>query len=291
MRAFRVEIELTLYNIGRRTGVQTLWLVLNWWAGVPLQASPAGFHSFRWLRPVAFSSVGSGFRAVVFDLDGTLLNTEDIFEQAGCQLMARRGLQMTSEIRHAMLGRRPVEAFTALKSLTGLTDSIEDMMHETKVLFRELAETSVAILPGVTELLTLAEDCGLPRAVATSSPRPWMTWLLTKVNLLDRFHFTLTAEDVTFGKPHPEIYLSAAARLGVTPAEMLVFEDSETGTRSAAAAGAFVVSVPNRHTSGGDFSVSSLRVSTLLDPLLPSLILGGHRSPNSLPCSDSSGAA
>ncbi|MFM7056496.1 MAG: HAD family hydrolase [Planctomycetota bacterium] len=214
----------------------------------------------------------SQFKAIVFDLDGTLLNTEDIFEQAGCQLMARRGLEMTPQIRHAMLGRRPAEAFTALKSLTGLTDSIEDMMHETKVLFRQLAETTVAVLPGVPEMLDIADHCGLPRAVATSSPRPWMTWLLTKVNLLHRFHFTLTAEDVTFGKPHPEIYLAAAAQLGIPPHEMLVFEDSETGTRSAAAAGAFVVAVPNRHTSHGDFSTCSLRVTSLLDPLLLSLL-------------------
>ncbi|MEY3172877.1 MAG: hypothetical protein RLZZ436_790 [Planctomycetota bacterium] len=233
----------------------------------------------------------SRFKAVVFDLDGTLLNTEDIFEEAGSQLMSRRGLQMTPQIRQAMLGRRPTEAFNALKSLTGLTDSIEDMMQETKVLFRQLAETSVSILPGVTELLALADGCGLPRAVATSSPRPWMTWLLTKVNLLDRFHFALTAEDVTHGKPHPEIYLSAAARLGVSPAEMLVFEDSETGTRAAAAAGAFVVSVPNRHTAAGDFSACSLRVDSLLDPLLPSLLLGSQSGPATISSTERSGAA
>jgi len=231
------------------------------------------------------------FKAIVFDLDGTLLNTEDIFEQAGCLLMARRGLEMTPQIRHAMLGRRPTEAFTALKSLTGLTDSIEDMLHETKVLFREIAENSVAVLPGVPELLARADHCGLPQAVATSSPRPWMTWLLTKVNLLHRFHFTLTAEDVTFGKPHPEIYLAAAARLGVSPPEMLVFEDSETGTRSAAAAGAFVVAVPNRHTSGGDFSTCSLRLTSLLDPLLQSLLPAPSSAPAPTDHSESSGAA
>lgn len=231
------------------------------------------------------------FKAVVFDLDGTLLNTEDIFEQAGCQLMARRGLEMTPQIRHAMLGRRPTEAFTALKSLTGITDSIEDMMHETKVLFRDIAETSVAVLPGVPEMLAMADHCGLPQAVATSSPRPWMTWLLTRVNLLHRFQFTLTAEDVTFGKPHPEIYLAAAARLGVSPPEMLVFEDSETGTRAAAAAGAFVVAVPNRHTSGGDFSACSLRVTSLLDPLLHPLLPARDPASGFIVRSECSGAS
>ena len=216
----------------------------------------------------------SPFKAVVFDLDGTLLNTEDIFERAGSELMERRGLRMTDEIRGAMLGRRPAEAFTALKLLSGLQDSIEDLMHETKSIFLELAEDSVALMPGVTELLSLTDRCCLPRAIATSSPRAYAVWLLSRVNLLECFRFALTAEDVVEGKPHPEIYLSAAARLGIAPADMLVFEDSETGTRAAAAAGAYVVSVPNRHTVGGDFSGSRLCVSSLLDVRLAPLVLG-----------------
>lgn len=214
------------------------------------------------------------FKAVVFDLDGTLLNTEDIFERAGSELMERRGLRMTDEIRGAMLGRRPSEAFAALKSLTGLSDSIEELMRETKSIFQVLAEDSVALMPGVPELLALTDRCCLPRAIATSSPRAYAAWLLGRVNLLESFRFALTAEDVVEGKPHPEIYLSAAARLGVAPSEMLVFEDSETGTRAAAAAGAYVVSVPNRHTASGDFSGSRLCVSSLLDVRLTPLVLG-----------------
>lgn len=211
-------------------------------------------------------------RAVVFDLDGTMLNTEDIFEVAGQQLMSRRGLVMTDEIRRAMLGRRPVEAFNALKSLVNLPEPIEDLMRETKELFRALAEHSVAAMPGLHEVLQLTDQAQLPRAVATSSPQNYMQWLLQRTGLADRFVFTLAAEDVTHGKPHPEIYLTAASRLQIEPAQMLVLEDSETGTRAAAAAGAVVVSVPNRHTAGGDFSMASLRISSLLDPQLHSIL-------------------
>jgi len=177
-------------------------------------------------------------RAVVFDLDGTMLNTEDIFEVAGQQLMSRRGLVMTDEIRRAMLGRRPVEAFSALKSLVHLPEPIEDLMRETKELFRALAEHSVAAMPGLHEVLQLTDQLQLPRAVATSSPQNYMQ----------------------------------CSRLQIEPAQMLVLEDSETGTRAAAAAGAVVVSVPNRHTATGDFSMASLRISSLLDPQLHSIL-------------------
>lgn len=211
-------------------------------------------------------------RAVVFDLDGLMLNTEDVFDLSGRRLLERRGLQMTDEIHHSMLGRRPTEAFTVLKALTGITDEIADLMQESKQLFAEIAENHLTTMPGLHDLLTVLDAKQLPKAVATSSPRGYMTELLTRFELLQHFPVTLTAEDVTHGKPHPEIYLMAAKLLQVEPSQMLVLEDSETGTRAAAAAGAFTVSVPNRHTAVGNFSMSSMRVSSLHDTALLQLL-------------------
>lgn len=211
-------------------------------------------------------------RAVVFDLDGLMLNTEDIFEHAGNELLARRGMVMTDEIRFRMLGRRPDEAFTILREMTGLTDSIDELRHETKQLFDTFAAGRLATMPGLFELLDRLEQRLTPKAVATSSPRAYMTTLLSRFELLHRFVTTLTAEDVQRGKPDPEIYLAAAARLNVSPSQMLVLEDSEPGTRAAAAAGAFTVSVPNRHTRSQDFSTSSLVVESLLDARLTVLL-------------------
>lgn len=214
----------------------------------------------------------SEIRAVVFDLDGLMLNTEDVFELAGAELLARRGITMTDEIRMSMLGRRAHEAFEAMRRMTGITDSIADLTAETKDLFDHFAADRLMTMPGLNELLHLLEERELPKAVATSSPRSYMTALLTRFELIHRFRLTLTAEDVTHGKPHPEIYQTVARRLDVQPHEMLVLEDSETGTRAAAAAGAFVVSVPNRHTAQGDFSMTSLRVNSLADDALLRLL-------------------
>lgn len=219
-------------------------------------------------------SLWPAIRAVVFDFDGLMLNTEDAFEVAGQQLLTRRGLVMTDTIRRSMLGRRPVDAFVALKTHTGITDAIEDLMKETEILFDEAARDLLRLMPGLPEVLAEVDRRNLPRAVATSSPREYLHNLLTRFDLIHRFPVTLTAEDVTHGKPHPEIYLAAADRLNVAPQEMLVLEDSETGTRAAAAAGARVVSVPNVHTRDGDFSVSHLVVESLHDPRLHALLSG-----------------
>lgn len=211
-------------------------------------------------------------RAVVFDLDGLMLNTEDIFELAGVELLRRRGLQMTDEIRRGMMGRRAHEAFEVLKQKTGIHDDLMTLMLETKEIFGQLSENRLAMMPGLATLLELIERRQLPKAVATSSPRPYMEYHLEKFNLLPRFQVTLTAEDVIHGKPHPEIYLTAASRLNVLPEQMLVLEDSETGSLAAASAGAFVVSVPSRHTDYGDFSRSNLVIPSLEDCRLLELL-------------------
>jgi len=129
-------------------------------------------------------------------------------------------------------------------------------------------------MPGLFELLAHIESRGLPKGVATSSRRPYIESLLGHFQLMDRFNVTLTAEDVTQGKPHPEIYLTAAARIGVSPAEMLVLEDSEMGTRSAAAAGAVAVSVPHEHSRQHDFSTAYLVAEGLHDPRILRLVTG-----------------
>lgn len=211
-------------------------------------------------------------KAVVFDMDGLMLNTEDIFDISGRQLLERRGLQMTDEIHQSMLGRRPDEAFQALKNLTGIADSIDDLHEETKQLFAEAAKHHLDTMPGLFELLDRIEYLGLPKAVATSSPRTYLQDMLNEFGLLPRFQFALTAEDVIHGKPHPEIYQQATQKLNVRPSQTLVLEDSETGTKAAAAAGAFTVSVPNPHTAAGDFSMASRIVTSLHDDQLLNLL-------------------
>ena len=131
-------------------------------------------------------------------------------------------------------------------------------------------------MPGLLDLLAALERAGIAKAIATSSARRLTEACLVPLNLLGRFQFILTSEDVVRGKPNPDIYLLAAQRFGLPPAEIVVLEDSENGCRAAAAAGALVVAVPGEHSRRQDFSVATLVASSLANPKLYEILgLGG----------------
>ena len=212
-------------------------------------------------------------RAVAFDLDGLIFNTEEIFSQAAKQMIVeRRGLKLPPDLFKNMMGRRAPESIGAMKSMLDLPESVEALIEEAWQSFFALLDQQLAPMPGLFELLAHLEHCSIPKAVATSSPRSYLERVMGQYELLPRFHFTLTAEDVVHGKPNPEIYLKAAHRLGVEPNEMLVLEDSETGSRAAAAAGAFVISIPHEFSRDQDFSVAQRIARKLNDELILQLL-------------------
>lgn len=210
--------------------------------------------------------------AVAFDCDGLMFNTEESFNVAGRELLRRRGHELTPEVLRIMMGRRAAEAFDALVEHLKLRDTPAMLREEYRALFFAALAGRLAVMPGLLDLLALIERRGLPKAVCTSSDRPHLEKLLGRFALDSRFAVTLTADDVTHGKPHPEIYLTAAERLGIRPKNLLVLEDSENGTKAAAAAGAVAVSVPHEHSRSQDFSAAFLIADTLADPRLAALI-------------------
>lgn len=208
-------------------------------------------------------------RAVCFDLDGLMFNTEHVFYEAAKELLARRNIQMSHAIMDQLIGRRPMESFTNLVQFLKLPDQPADLLAESRVIFDAMLDNHLAPMPGLLDLLGRIEQAGLPKGVATSSPRGYLEKVLGRFHLQPRFHLTLTAEDVVLGKPNPEIYLKAARTFNVEPGEMLVLEDSAAGTRAAVQAGAYAVSVPHEFTAGHDFSgtrhiIPSLEHETLL---------------------------
>ena len=204
-------------------------------------------------------------RAVVFDMDGLMFNTEDVYTLTGEELLRRRGCEFTEELKHEMMGLRPQPALERMIAHCRLAETWEELAEESNRVFLDLLDGRLAMMPGLMELLAALERAGIPKAICTSSRRELAAACLRPFNLTARFEFILAAEDIVHGKPHPEIYLMAARRFGVPPAEMLVLEDSENGCLSAAAAGAHVVAVPGPHSRQHDFSTASLVADSLAD--------------------------
>jgi pseudouridine 5'-phosphatase len=207
-------------------------------------------------------------RAVVFDMDGLMFNSEDVYTLVGEEILRRRGVEFTPELKSQLMGLQPQPSFEIMIDRCGLSDTWQQLATESSRLFLELLDGRLAMMPGLVELLSALERAGIPKAIGTSSSRQLAIACLRPFDLEKRFQFILAAEDIAQGKPHPEIYLTAARRFGVPPAETLVLEDSRNGCLAAAAAGAYVVAVPGEHSRDHDFGMASLVADSLADPRL-----------------------
>ncbi|MFM7291665.1 MAG: HAD family hydrolase [Planctomycetia bacterium] len=212
--------------------------------------------------------------AVAFDLDGLLVNTEQLYQHVGAELLRRRGRSFEPDLLDAMMGRPQQVSLAIMIEWHGLTDTVDTLAAETHEIFRGLLDTELRTMPGVVELLDLLDHRGIARGVATSSGPDFAHDVLGRVGLHERFAFVLTSADVTNGKPHPEIYQAAARRLAVDPGSMLVLEDSAAGCRAAVAAGAVAVAVPGGHSRRHDFTGARFIADTLADSRIRSLVVG-----------------
>jgi len=204
-------------------------------------------------------------RAVVFDLDGLLLNTEELYQFVGTELMRRRGKTFEEELIQKITGRPQAVALQMMIDWHGLDTTVDILARETQEAFAEILDQRLQLMPGAAELLVALEAARIPKAIATGSGRRFTRDVLGKFHLEPRFEFILTGEDVTHGKPDPEIYRRAGEKFGLEASQMMALEDSQNGCKAAVVAGAFTVAVPNGVSSQLDFSGAALVVDSLAD--------------------------
>lgn len=185
--------------------------------------------------------------AILWDMDGTLLDTEPIWDVAMADLAARHGIEMTPQLRKATLGSNSVDALTKVFDAARLPESGRDFDGEEAWMIArvvELFDRALPWRPGAPEALDLFAAAGIPMLVVTNTMREVADIAIGTLGR-SRFVATVCGDEVATGKPAPDIYLRAAELAGVPPRGCLAFEDSPTGAAAAHAAGVPTIVIPS----------------------------------------------
>lgn len=202
--------------------------------------------------------------AVVFDLDGVLLDSEQVWDEAREQLARERGGRWHPQAQRDMMGMSSTEWSRYMHERIGLPEPPEQINRE---VVERLAATYREHLPAIAGAKEAVERLGAcwPLGLASSSNRELIDLALDLLDVKQLFAVTVSSEEVARGKPAPDVYLEAARRLGVDPAHAAAVEDSSNGILAAKAAGMRVVAIPNRHFAPSEGAIAQADV--VLDSL------------------------
>jgi HAD superfamily hydrolase (TIGR01509 family) len=227
-----------------------------------------------------FEPPSTPLKAVTFDLDGLMFNTEELYQEVGSAILARRGKEFTGELIDKMMGRKSNVALALMIEHHQLDATPEQLAAETAEIFGGILPGRLEPMPGLLQLLAALEAAGIPKGIATSSGGAFVERVLGVFTLQPRFDFIIVSEDIEHGKPEPDVYLLAAQRHGMSPQEMMVLEDSQIGCQAAVAAGAYTVAVPHGQSLTHHFPGVQFEANTLADQRIYAALRlpkpGGH---------------
>ncbi|MBY0547311.1 MAG: HAD family phosphatase [Candidatus Obscuribacterales bacterium] len=214
----------------------------------------------------------SGIKALIFDMDGVIVDSEPLHLLAYQELFGARDIPYTEEDNREFLGRKDMEMAHVLVERFQLTMTPAELVQaKERILARLLTEQAVA-RPGLYKTLESARAKNLHMAVASSATLPTIELVTTTLKVRDYFHNLSSGDEVPNGKPAPDVFLLAAKRLGVDPSCCLVVEDTLNGLRAALAGGMYCVAIPCDATRHQDHSEADLRLQSLDELDLASML-------------------
>ena len=194
------------------------------------------------------------FQALIFDLDGLLIDSETIYRKISYKMAADLGKQLHDGIWVKQMGRSPLESLGIFRKELGITThTARELVDLRNVLLTASYRKELQIMAGAMEIIH-AFHGKMRMAIATGSPRKLMELAIEKLGLTGYFEYMLPSDEIVSGKPDPEIYLRTVHALGLQPDECIVLEDSSNGALSGHLAGCYVIAVPSDYTRNQDFS-------------------------------------
>lgn len=213
------------------------------------------------------------FKAVIFDFDGLIVDTEVPEYEAWLNIFRSYGVDLPLSVwtPHIGGGNENFNIYDHLEELTGKPIDRDEVRDRRRAEFAELFKDAVP-LPGVEDYIVSARERGMRIGIASSSPHRWVDPKLEQIGFAETFDTVVCSDDVGSSKPNPASYIKALADLGVTPNEAFALEDSPTGVQGAKNAGLLCVAVPGTLTRDRSYDHADMRLESLTDMTLDQLI-------------------
>ncbi|MFA5816391.1 MAG: HAD family phosphatase [Bacteroidales bacterium] len=207
------------------------------------------------------------YQALIFDLDGLLIDSETIYRKISYKMAADLGKQLHDGIWVKQMGRSPIESLRIFHDELGITThTAQELVDLRNVLLLDGFRKELQIMPGALEIIR-AFHGRMRMTIATGSPRLLMDLAIAQLGLAGYFEYMLPSDEIVSGKPDPEIYLKTIQALGLFPEECIVLEDSSNGALSGHRAGCYVIAVPSDYTRNQDFSFANHVAEDLFDAM------------------------
>ncbi len=207
----------------------------------------------------------AGYKGILFDMDGVLVDSEPLFHKAVNIMVERCGADPITEEENNryLLGTTVEETWIRVKELRDVPQTPAELLDGYNEVVKEVLRSDLTPRPGVRELIAEAQRRGLPVAVASSSLREWVDLKLSVIGLTDAFPVRLGGDDIENGKPAPDIYIKAARLIGLEATQCIAIEDSPIGLAAASGSGAYTICTLTDSTRHLDLSAADVIIENL----------------------------
>ncbi len=195
------------------------------------------------------------FHAVIFDMDGVLINSEPLWEETEIRLLKSMGAEYDPAFRDNVVGLSQAASSKLIIREFGLNCSPGELISRRVEILLGIYDEKLTMFKGAGELIESLKKAGFQTGLASSSPMRVINYVLEKFSLMTFFDAVVSGDCVENGKPAPDIYLLAAEKLGTKPSECMAVEDSPNGAKSAVSAGMFCIGIPDKRLKLEEFQV------------------------------------